>query len=60
MALVKGGYLHDMDIKKFFEILLLFFSKKKVGYGPLKNSGEQSRAILALLFLFPAVFSKAL
>ena len=30
-----------------------FFSesdKKKIGYGPLKNLGEQSRVILTLLF----------
>ena len=25
--------------------------RKKIGYGPLKNSGERSRANLALLFI---------
>ena len=36
MALVNGGYLHCMDIQKFFPES----NKKKIGYGPLKNSGE--------------------
>ena len=30
--------------------------QKKIGYGYLKNSGERSRAILALLFLYLLVF----
>ena len=38
-----------------------FFSKskkkKKIGYGHLKNSGEQSRATLALLFYFQTLTS---
>ena len=46
MAPVNGGYLHYTDIKKFFKILV-WNCKKKIGYGPVKNSGEQSRAILA-------------
>ena len=41
MALVNGSYLLFVDIKKFLEN-----NKRKIGYGPHKNSGEQSRAIL--------------
>ena len=36
-----------------YRIFCKFFSEsgqKKIGYGRLKNSGERSRAILALLF----------
>ena len=36
MALVNLGYLRQ----------------KRIGYGPLNNSGERSRATLALLFSF--------
>ena len=49
MALANGGYLHCTNI----EILVnssLRATKIKIGYGHLKNSGERSRAILALLF----------
>ena len=49
MALVNGGYLHCTDIKEIFGNSLKV-AKEKIGYGPLKNSGERSRAILALLF----------
>ena len=51
MALANGGYLHCTNIKnscKFFSE-----SDKKIGYSHLKNSGERSRVILALLFNFP-------
>ena len=34
--------------------------KKKIGYGHLKNSGECSRAILALLFIFFSKYQIAL
>ena len=40
-------------------ILILKFQylkKKKKNYGPLKNLGERSRAILALLFVFLSRF----
>ena len=52
MALVNGGYLHFLDIEKFLKILLRNYQNKikKIGFGPLKNSDEPSRAILALLF----------
>ena len=50
MALMNGDYFHHADIKKFLKNFL-WNRKKKNGYGPLKHSGEQSRAILALLFL---------
>ena len=46
------GYLHYKDMKKFLKILLLSngcLDFEKNGYGPLKNSGERTRAILALL-----------
>ena len=57
MVLVNGGYLQLTDIKNSCE----FFSesdkkKKKNGQGNLKNSGERSRAILALLFLLSLLF----
>ena len=52
MALVNGGYFHYTDLKTSSKF---FFSetakkKKKNGYGPLKNSGERSRATVVLLF----------
>ena len=50
MVLVNGGFLHCTDIKNSCK----FFSesdKKKIGCNNLKKSGEQSRAILALLFI---------
>ena len=49
MALVNGGYLYCTDIKK-----ILLKATEKIGYGHLKNSGERSRAILALFFLSPS------
>ena len=52
MALVCGGYVHYTDIKKFFRILLLGNCRqKRFGCGPLKNSGERSMAVLALIFV---------
>ena len=51
MVLVNGGYLHCTDIKKFLSILL-WKRQTKIGQSNLKNSGEQSRAILALLLSF--------
>ena len=80
MALVDGGYLLLYRNEEFLKILLfetdgqiskwllqvtfwkllgkiinlvpMFqYLKKKIDYGHLKNSGERSRAILALLFL---------
>ena len=47
MALANGSYLHCTNI----QISCKFFSEtyEKIGYGHLKNLGEQSRAILALL-----------
>ena len=55
MFLVNGGFLHRTDRR--IEILVNSSSEtaKKIGYGSLKNLGEQSRAILALLFLFSHV-----
>ena len=63
MAVVNGGFLHYMDMKKF---LKFFFSEAagqilkkihrevlwvtQIAYGPPKKSVEQSRAKLALLF----------
>ena len=44
MGLVYKGYFHFTDIKK------LFSETEKKGYDPLKKSGEQSWAILTLLF----------
>ena len=46
MALVNGGCLHCTDKKKFFS------ETAKNGYGPLKTSGERSKAILALLLTY--------
>ena len=53
MALLNWGYLHSIeDTEKFFFSANAKKEKKK-GYGPFKNSGEQSRAILVLLLNRP-------
>ena len=52
MALANGGYLHRTNIEILVNSSLKAKKKKKIGYGHLKNSGERSRAILALLFFF--------
>ena len=49
MALVNGGYLHCRDMKKILVNSSLKVTKRKIGSSHLKNSGERSRAILALL-----------
>ena len=59
MALVNEGYLHHTDIKKFFKFFYSETANKKIGYGPLKDSGERSRAILAH-FLIIAGFCSSL
>ena len=48
MALVNGDYLHCMDIQKHCKFFSESDQKKKKNW--LWSSGEQSRAILALLF----------
>ena len=49
MALANGGYLHCPKIETIVNSSLK--ASKEIGYGHLKNSGERSRAILALLFI---------
>ena len=49
MALVNGGYLHYTD-KEIHLNSSLKGTRKKIGYGPVINSAERSRALLALLF----------
>ena len=54
MALVNGGYLHYTDRENFFSLKVPpppppKKKKKKSCYGPLKNSGERCKAIVALL-----------
>ena len=59
MVLVNGGA--TCTVRKEIPVdSSLKATKKNIGYGPLKNSDERSRAILALLFRFPATFSKGL
>ena len=58
MALVNRGYLQYTDKKKFFKTLLLCNRSKRSVYGPFKNSGERSRAILALSFCFTTFVDK--
>ena len=36
--------------KEILQILLLWNCQKEIAYGPIENSGERSRAILALWF----------
>ena len=56
MALVNGGYLHCTDKEILVNSSLKV--RKKNSYGPLKNSVEQSRVILALFCPFLTIFSK--
>ena len=51
MALVKCWLLPLYEQRKSCNFLSESDKrKKKIGFGPLKNSGEGSRAILALLY----------
>ena len=51
MVLVNGGFLHCTDIKEFFVNSSLKATKKK-RLEQSQKTGEQSRAILAVLFGF--------
>ena len=52
MDLVNGGYLHYAVMKNFCKILLIWNCLKNIGYGPIQNSGELSRAILTSFVFF--------